>query len=62
MKRGYSEDNEATFDKSETKRCKSGLVGVQEMQMNCFFELLENRNIKKFLQRDACCLVSDKVM
>jgi hypothetical protein len=61
MKRGYCEDNEATFDKTGTKRCKSTLVSVREMQMNSFFQLLENKNIKSFLERDACCLISDKV-
>jgi hypothetical protein len=62
LKRGYCEDNDVlTTSNSGTKRprCKSI---VTNKEMNCFFELLtDNVIIKEFIERDQCCLISDKV-
>ena len=59
MKRGYCEDNESQYLNSGTKRCKPTIVTDREMRY--FFNLLEKDNIQDFLDRDRCCLISDKV-
>ena len=59
MKRDYCEDNESPNLNSGTKRCKPTIVTDKEMRY--FFNLLENENIQDFLDRDKCCLISDKV-
>lgn len=66
---GETEDDQAAFPSSSSNMCsgrkspaKKAKFLVTYKEMNDFFNLLKDQSISEFLKRDACCLISDKVI
>lgn len=63
VKQEEDEDGEASSYGMIKKVCSadSGNMRIMRKAMDFFFALLREQNISSFLDRDSCCLISDKV-
>ena len=63
VKQEEDEDGEASSYGMIKKVCSadSGNMRIMRKAMDFFFALLREPNISSFLDRDSCCLISDKV-
>ena len=58
---GETEDDLANYSLSRRSPPKKPKFVVTSEEMTNFFSLLSHQEIQDFLERDACCLITDKV-